>query len=86
MDRAAGRGKPVVVLKVGKNERTRAAIATHTGGLAGDARVFSEVLRARRAADRREIDLNPIKVPPQGRGCSIVDALIVPAQRQGDGT
>ena len=46
LDRAAAAGKPVVVLKVGKTERTREAITTHTGGIAGDERVFSEVLRA----------------------------------------
>ena len=28
----------------------------------------------------REIDLNPIKVLPEGQGCVVVDALIVPAQ------
>ncbi len=56
LDRAAGKGIPVVVLKVGKNERTQAAIATHTGGLAGDARVFSEVLRAHRAIEVSDFD------------------------------
>ena len=29
----------------------------------------------------REIDLNPIKVMPEGQGCVDVDALIVPAQQ-----
>ncbi len=56
LDRAAEAGKPVVVLKVGKNERTREAIATHTGGVAGDERVFSEVLRAHRAIEVTEFD------------------------------
>ena len=45
LDRAADKGKPVVVLKVGRSERVRAAITGHTGGLAGNSRVFSEVLR-----------------------------------------
>ena len=56
LDRAAESGKPVVVLKVGKNERTRAAITTHTGGMAGDTRVFSEVLRAHRAIEVSNFD------------------------------
>ena len=56
LDRAAGRGKPVVVLKVGRNERTRRAITTHTGGLAGEARVFSAVLRAHRAIEVADMD------------------------------
>jgi len=30
--------------------------------------------------DPLEIDLNPIKVLPQGQGCVVVDALIVPIQ------
>ncbi len=36
LDRAAAQGKPVVVLKVGRTERTQYAVATHTGGIAGD--------------------------------------------------
>ena len=30
-----------------------------------------------------EIDLNPIKALPEGRGCVVVDALIVIRQKQG---
>ena len=56
LDRAAAAGKPVVVLKVGKTPRTREAITTHTGGIAGDERVFSEVLRAHRAIEVDEFD------------------------------
>src|SRR5262245_7496212 len=56
LDRAADRGKPVVVLKVGRSERARRAITTHTGGLAGEARVFSAVLRAHRAIEVAELD------------------------------
>src|SRR5262249_40927360 len=36
LDRAADAGKPVVVLKVGRIERTQRAITSHTGGLAGE--------------------------------------------------
>lgn len=56
LDRAADRGKPVVVLKVGRNERTRRAITTHTGGLAGESRVFSAVLRAHRTIEVTDMD------------------------------
>jgi len=56
LDRAADHGKPVVVLKVGRSERARRAITSHTGGLAGEARVFSAVLRAHRAIEVNELD------------------------------
>lgn len=56
LDRAADKGKPVIVLKVGKADRARQAITTHTGGLAGDSRVFSEVLRAHRAIEVDDLD------------------------------
>jgi acyl-CoA synthetase (NDP forming) len=56
LDRAAACGKPVVVLKVGRNARTAQAIQSHTGGLAGSSRVFSEVLRAHRAIEVFDLD------------------------------
>ena len=56
LDKAADAGKPVVVLKVGKSDRTRSAITTHTGGLAGESRVLSEVLRAHRAIEVDDLD------------------------------
>jgi acyl-CoA synthetase (NDP forming) len=56
LDRAADAGKPVVVLKVGRQERTRRAIGTHTGGLAGESAVFSAVLRAHRAIEVSDLD------------------------------
>jgi acyl-CoA synthetase (NDP forming) len=56
LDRAADRGKPVVVLKVGRSDRTRRAISTHTGGLAGESRVFSAMLRAHRAIEVADMD------------------------------
>ena len=51
LDRAAARGKPVVVLKVGRTERTQYAVATHTGGSAGDPRYASELFRAHHAIE-----------------------------------
>jgi acyl-CoA synthetase (NDP forming) len=68
LDRAADAGKPVVVLKVGRSERTRRAITTHTGGLAGESRVFSEVLRAHRAIEVNDLDeLTEVLAVCQGR-------------------
>jgi acyl-CoA synthetase (NDP forming) len=51
LDRAAEQGKPVVVLKVGRAERTQRAVTTHTGGFAGDPGFVSELLRAHRAIE-----------------------------------
>jgi acyl-CoA synthetase (NDP forming) len=56
LDRAADAGKPVVVIKVGRAERTQRAITSHTGGLAGSSRVFSELLRAHRAIEVSDLD------------------------------
>ena len=51
LDRAAAAGKPVVVLKAGRTERSQRAVTSHTGGLCGEARVFSAMLRAHRAIE-----------------------------------
>ena len=56
LDRATDAGKPVVALKVGRSERTRRAITSHTGGLAGEGRVFSELLRAHRVIEVSDLD------------------------------
>ncbi len=56
LDRAADKGKPVIVLKVGRSERTRRAITSHTGGLAGESRGLSEVLKAHRAIEVADMD------------------------------
>jgi acyl-CoA synthetase (NDP forming) len=56
LDRAAERGKPVVVLKVGRSERARRAITSHTGGLAGESRVLEAILRAHRAIEVHDMD------------------------------
>ena len=44
LDRAARVGKPVVVFKVGRSEQAREAVLGHTGGIAGDGRVFSALI------------------------------------------
>jgi acyl-CoA synthetase (NDP forming) len=81
LDRAAAAGKPVVVLKVGRSPRTRNAITSHTGGLAGESQVFSEVLRAHRAIEVDDLDeLAEViavcqgKVPPSGARLGVVTA------------
>src|SRR5579863_8636181 len=51
LDRAAATGKPVVVLKVGRADRTQRAVASHTAGDSGDSRAFSGLLRAHRAIE-----------------------------------
>ena len=51
LDRAARLGKPVVLLKVGKSERARRAVVTHTAGEAGDPAAISDLLRAHRVIE-----------------------------------
>jgi len=79
LDRAAAAGKPIVVLKVGRAERTQRAITSHTGGLAGESRVFSEVLKAHRAIEVSDLDeMSEVLAVcqgerwPRGRGISVV--------------
>jgi acetate---CoA ligase (ADP-forming) len=79
LDRAADAGKPVVVVKVGRTERTQRAITSHTGGLAGSSRVFSELLRAHRAIEVNDLDeMTEVlavcqgKRWPKGRGISVI--------------
>ncbi len=79
LDRAAAAGKPVVVLKVGRTERTQRAITSHTGGLAGSSRVFSELLRAHRAIEVNDLDEMAEVLAvcqgrrwPRGRGISVI--------------
>src|SRR5580700_4064314 len=79
LDLAADAGKPVVVIKVGRTERTQRAITSHTGGLAGSSRVFSELLRAHRAIEVNDLDeMTEVlavcqgKRWPRGRGISAV--------------
>jgi acyl-CoA synthetase (NDP forming) len=79
LDRAADAGKPVVVIKVGRAERTQRAITSHTGGLAGSSRVFSELLRAHRAIEVSDLDeMTEVLAVcqgtrwPRGRGISVI--------------
>ena len=51
LDRAAAQGKPVVILKVGRTGRTQHAVATHTGGIAGEPGSASELFRAHHAIE-----------------------------------
>jgi acyl-CoA synthetase (NDP forming) len=54
--RAAEEGKPVVIVKVGVSELARAGAASHTGALAGDARVFAAVARDAGAILARDLE------------------------------
>lgn len=56
LDRAAAASKPVVVLKVGRTARSQRAVTSHTGGLCGEARVLSALLRAHRAIEVDGLD------------------------------
>src|SRR5690349_8834189 len=55
LDRAAALGKPVVMVKVGRHERTRRAITTHTGGDADDPAAVSALLSAHGAIEVADI-------------------------------
>jgi acyl-CoA synthetase (NDP forming) len=55
LDRAARLEKPVVLVKVGRQARSRRAILTHTGGDAGDPAVVSALLRAHGAIEVADI-------------------------------
>lgn len=79
LDRAATNGKPVVVLKVGLTGRTRQAVASHTGGEAGDSAAASELLRAHHAIEVADLtELTEMLAafqgwkPPAGRRIGIV--------------
>jgi acetate---CoA ligase (ADP-forming) len=79
LDRAAANGKPVVVLKVGRTARTCRAVATHTGGEAGDIAEFSALLRAHHAIEVADlVELTELLAAyqgsrrPQGRRLGIV--------------
>ena len=68
LDAAAVAGKPVVVLKVGKSERARHSIVTHTGGLAGESAILSAVLAAHRAIEVDDLtELTEVLAACQGR-------------------
>src|SRR5437763_15221158 len=74
LDRAAALDKPVVVLKVGRTERARRAVLTHTAGDDGDSGGFSAMLIAHRTIDVDDfIDFNVVITycqgaqPPAGR-------------------
>lgn len=56
LERAANADKPVVVLKVGRSARAEQAVKSHTGGLAGESRIFSEMLRKVAAIEVADID------------------------------
>jgi acyl-CoA synthetase (NDP forming) len=67
LDRAAALGKPVVLVKVGRSQRSRHAIVTHTGGPADDPQAVSELLRAHRAIEVADlVELTELLAALQG--------------------
>jgi len=69
LDRASALDKPVALLKVGKGERTRRAVTTHTAAEAGDPTVFSELVRAHRAIEVDDLgELTEVLAACQGTG------------------
>src|SRR5438270_7909042 len=68
LDRAAAKDKPVVLLKGGRSDRAARAIATHTAGEAGDPAAFSEMARAHRAIEVRDLaELTEVLAACQGQ-------------------
>ena len=79
LDRAAALDKPVVLLKVGRSERARRAVVTHTAGDAGDPAAISDLLRAHRVIEVDDLvqlteTLAALQSPkrPKGRRIGIV--------------
>jgi acetate---CoA ligase (ADP-forming) len=66
--RAAEAGKPVVALKVGRSDVSRSGTVAHTGALAGDARVFSAVLRDAGAIEVTDLDEMLVTLELLGKG------------------
>jgi acyl-CoA synthetase (NDP forming) len=65
---AAEAGKTVVALKVGRSEVARAGTVAHTGALAGDAAVFSGVLRDAGAIESADLDEMFVLLELLGKG------------------
>ena len=74
-----GKSKPIVLLKAGRTQAGRAAVASHSGALAGDYPVFSAAMRQAgvvQAADAEELRLLSKAFvtysPPRGRRVAVV--------------
>jgi acyl-CoA synthetase (NDP forming) len=65
---AADAGKTVVALKVGRSETARAGTVAHTGALAGDAAVFSAVLRDAGGIEPADLDEMFVLLELLGKG------------------
>jgi acyl-CoA synthetase (NDP forming) len=70
LERAEAAGIPVVALKVGRSEVARTGTVAHTGALAGDAEVFSAVLRDAGAIEVRDLDEMQNALELLGKGLS----------------
>jgi acetyltransferase len=78
-EEALERGKPLVLMKVGRTKAGAKAIASHTGSLAGEDAVFDGVIREkaiiRARSDEQLLDIIEIAAHcslPQGRGIGFV--------------
>ncbi len=56
VEQARCAGKPVVVLKLGRSERARAIVRSHTGALTGESWVYNLAFRAVGIVDARDVD------------------------------
>lgn len=54
--KAIARGKTIVAIKVGRSERGRAAVAAHTGALAGDNELYAAFFREHGIVPARDLD------------------------------
>ncbi len=73
LERLQTNGKPMVMLKVGRSEAGNAAALSHTGSLAGDARVYDAVLAETGARSVRTITglldaVQALALQPRARG------------------
>jgi acetate---CoA ligase (ADP-forming) len=74
-------GKPIVVLKVGRSERGRAAVASHTGSLAGSAAGYTDFFASNGVIVVKDVDelietsvlLSELKSLPAQAGLGIVN-------------
>jgi acyl-CoA synthetase (NDP forming) len=68
LDRAAALGKPVVILRVGRGERSRGAIVTHTGGPAQEPGPIADLPGAHRAIEVSDlVEFTEVLAACQGR-------------------
>src|SRR3954470_305499 len=78
--RARGLGKPVIVLKSGRSEKSQAAVMAHTGAVAGSVEACDAALRAAGAIQVLSLDelietavlVSNLAAPPRRRGVGVL--------------